>query len=152
MFDVLFFYENQGHFTQEPRAMTKRLWEPKKKCPKAVPTHLQNHVMWSRTLKYSAKSYVTKPSTKCYFCSYGSSHMIKENKSTVVNVQSVLISRFCVRPTPKRCFFLNIQSDHETWSMWYHVGTRVDFTSILHPHTHSVVLVEGKALNGERKT
>ena len=27
------------------------LWEPKRKCPKAVPTHLHNRVMWSRTLK-----------------------------------------------------------------------------------------------------
>ena len=38
-----------------------------RKCPKAVPTHLQNHVVWLRTLKCSVKSYVTKPSTKCYF-------------------------------------------------------------------------------------
>ena len=29
--------------------------------------HLQNHVMWSRILKYSVKAYVTGPSTKCYF-------------------------------------------------------------------------------------
>ena len=32
-----------------------------------VPTHLRNHVVWSRTLKCSAKSYVTEFSTKCYF-------------------------------------------------------------------------------------
>ena len=30
-------------------------------------THLQNHVLWSRTLKCTVKSYVTAPSTKCYF-------------------------------------------------------------------------------------
>jgi len=24
------------------------LWEPKIKCPKTVPTHLQNEVVWSR--------------------------------------------------------------------------------------------------------
>ena len=29
--------------------------KPKRKCPKAVPTHLQNHVVWSRTLKISVK-------------------------------------------------------------------------------------------------
>ena len=42
------------------------LWEPKRKCPKAVPTHLQTHVVWSRALKCSVKSYLTGPSTKCY--------------------------------------------------------------------------------------
>ena len=42
-----------------------KLWEPKIESPKAVPRHLQNHVVWSRTLKFSVKSYVTGPSTKC---------------------------------------------------------------------------------------
>jgi hypothetical protein len=37
-----------------------------KKCPKAVPRHFQNHVVWSHALKCSVKSYVTGPSTKCY--------------------------------------------------------------------------------------
>ena len=59
--------ENKGHFTHEPRAMTMKLWEPKNKCPKAVPRHLQNHVVWLPTLKCSVKSYVTGPSTKCSF-------------------------------------------------------------------------------------
>ena len=36
---------------------------PKKKCPKAVPTHLQKHVVWSRILKCSVKPYVPGPST-----------------------------------------------------------------------------------------
>ena len=57
----------KGHFTHEPRAMTMKLWEPKRKCPKAVPRHLQNHVVWSRTLKCSVMSYVIGPSIKCYF-------------------------------------------------------------------------------------
>ena len=39
----------EGHFTHEPRAVTMSLWEPKRKCPKPVPTRLQNHVVWSRT-------------------------------------------------------------------------------------------------------
>jgi hypothetical protein len=34
--------------------------------------------------------------------------------------------------------FENNPSDHETWSIWCHVGFRVDFTSILHSHIHSV--------------
>jgi hypothetical protein len=40
---------------------------PKGKCSKVVRRHLQNHVLWSQILKCSVKSYVTMPSTKCYF-------------------------------------------------------------------------------------
>ena len=47
--------------------MTMKLWEPKRKCPKAIPTHLQNHVAGSRALKCSVKSYVSVASTNCYF-------------------------------------------------------------------------------------
>ena len=61
------FGEPKGHFTHKPRAETMKLWELIKKSPKAVPTHLQHHVVWSQTLECSVKSYVTKPSTKCYF-------------------------------------------------------------------------------------
>jgi hypothetical protein len=52
---------------------SQELWpwnceSPKEKCPKAVPTHLQNHVVvWSRILECSKKLYVTGPSIKCYF-------------------------------------------------------------------------------------
>ena len=53
--------------TQGWRPVTMKLWEPKRKCPKAVQRHLRNHVVWSWTLKCSAKPYVTGPSTKCYF-------------------------------------------------------------------------------------
>ena len=42
---------------------TSKTW----KCSKAIPTHLQNHEVWSRILKCNVKSYVTRPSTKCYF-------------------------------------------------------------------------------------
>ena len=52
------------------RAKSRDPWNcesPKEKCPKAVPTHLQNHVVWSRTLRCSVKPYVTGPSTTCYF-------------------------------------------------------------------------------------
>ena len=58
---------NKAHFTHEPRAVTVELWEPKRKCPKAVPTHLQNHAVWSHVLKCNVKSYVTWPSTKYHF-------------------------------------------------------------------------------------
>ena len=36
------------------------------------------------------------------FYSCGSSHMIKENKSTIGNIRSAVVSWFCVRPTSKR--------------------------------------------------
>ena len=55
------------NFTHKPRAVTMNLWEPKRKCPKVVPAHIQNHLAWSRLLKCSVKSYVSMPSTKCYF-------------------------------------------------------------------------------------
>ena len=66
-----------SHTSQEPWPW---LWEPKRKCPKAVPRHLQNHVVWSRTLKCNVKSYVTRPRPSAIlldFPSCGSSHMIK---------------------------------------------------------------------------
>ena len=56
-----------GHFIHKPQAVTVKLWEPTRKCSKAaVSTHDHNHVMWSQILKFSVKSYVTGPSTKCY--------------------------------------------------------------------------------------
>ena len=58
--------DSKGHFTHKSRAVTKNLWKPKRKCPKAVPTHFQNHVVWSHTLECSVKSYVTEPLIKCY--------------------------------------------------------------------------------------
>ena len=39
-----------GYFIHEPRAVTIKLWELKRKCLKAVPNHFQNHVMWSWAL------------------------------------------------------------------------------------------------------
>ena len=56
-----------GPFTHEPRVVAMKFWEPKRNCLEAVPTHLQNHVVWSRSLKCSVKPYVTGPSTKCFF-------------------------------------------------------------------------------------
>jgi hypothetical protein len=40
-----------SHITHKTRAVNVKLWEPKWKCPKAVPTHLQRHVVWSQSLK-----------------------------------------------------------------------------------------------------
>ena len=35
--------------------------------------------------------------------------MIKQNNSTVVSIQSAMISRFCIRPTSKKWFLKIIQ-------------------------------------------
>ena len=70
----------KGHFTHEPRVMTMKLWEPERKCPKTVPRHLQNHVVWSQTLKCSVKPYVTTPSTKRYFNEFLSMRILTHDK------------------------------------------------------------------------
>ena len=69
--------------------------------------------------------------------SRGSSHMIKQNKLTVVGIQNVVVSRFRVRSTTSKKWFLKkIQvTIHETRSIWCRVGIHVDFTSILHSLT-----------------
>jgi hypothetical protein len=85
----------------------------------------RNHEVWSRSLKCSVKSYVIGPSTK--WCSH-----IQINGC---DIQSAMVFRFCVRPTLKRWVFKNNPSDHETWSIWCHVGIHADFTSILHSNT-----------------
>ena len=50
------FGHNKGHFTHEPRAVTVKFGEPERKCPKAIPIHLQNHVEWPPIFKCSVKS------------------------------------------------------------------------------------------------
>ena len=98
----------EGPLTHEPRAVTMKLWEPKQKCPKAVPTHLQTHVcghrssgvVWSHMWPGPQSNAI---SMKFYSC--GSSHMIKSNKSIVVSVRSAMVSWFCVRSTFKRWFW-----------------------------------------------
>jgi hypothetical protein len=86
-------------------------------CPKAtVPTHLWNHVVWSRTLKCSVKSYVTGSSTKCYLNEFLFMWILKHDKknfkilnSIVVSVWSAMVSWFCVRSTSERWFLKIIQ-------------------------------------------
>ena len=51
----------------ESRAVTLKLREPQKKCPKAVLTHLHGHVAWSQILKSTVELYVIGLSTKYYF-------------------------------------------------------------------------------------
>ena len=59
-----------------------------------------------------------------------SSNIIKYNESIVVRFWSGMVSWFRVRPTSKRSSFEKNPSDHETWSIWYHVVLHVDFKLI----------------------
>jgi hypothetical protein len=74
-----------GHFTREPRAVTMKLWEPNRKCSKAVPTHLQNHVAWSQTLECSVKAYVSGPLTKCYINEFLLMRVLTHDKIEQIN-------------------------------------------------------------------
>ena len=58
------------------------------------------------------------------FHSRGSSHMLKQSKPTVANIQNAMVSTwFCVRPTSTRWFLKNNPSDHATWCIRRHVTT-----------------------------
>jgi hypothetical protein len=64
------------------------------------------------------KSYVTGPSTNCYFKEFLFMRALTHDKGRInqrfFSVRGDTISRFCVRPTSKRCFLKNNPSDHET--------------------------------------
>ena len=102
------------YFTHEPRAGTMELWEPKRNCPKAIPTwsksrdhdqsvqrlsQMISEFLWRGPGPSSVKSYATGPSMKLIYVPARSSHMIEYNKSMVVRFWSAM---FCVRPTSKR--------------------------------------------------
>jgi hypothetical protein len=59
------FSETQATLTAKSR--DHEIVRDQRECPKAVPRIFQNHVVWSRALKWGVKSYVARPSTKCYF-------------------------------------------------------------------------------------
>ena len=79
------------------------------------------------------------PSTKCYIDEIWFVQVLTrdkmEYKSTVVSVRSAMVCWFCVRPASKRWVFENSPSDQETWSIRYHLGIHVKYTSTLHSHT-----------------
>ena len=132
--------ENQslGQFTHEPRAMTVKLWEPKRKCPKAVPRHLHNYVVWSRILKCSVKSYVTGLSTICYFNEFLFMRVLTHDKiKQNINCEnrSAMVLLVLRQAYLHKMVLGNNPSDHETWSIWCHVELHVDLKSILHSHT-----------------
>ena len=52
-----------------------------------------------------------------------SSHMIKiERTNSCVSVRSAMVTRCCVRPTPKKWFLKIVQVTMKTWCIWCHVG------------------------------
>ena len=128
-----------GHFAHEPRFVTMKMWEPKRNCPKAVPWHFLNHVVWSWTLKCSVKSCVTGPSTRCHFNELlfmWGPHTWKNRINQQLWVFGVPWSpHFCIRAISKKWVFKKSPSDHETWSIRCLVGNHANFTSILHSHT-----------------
>ena len=60
-------FHTKGHFTHEPRVVTMNFVRAQKKVSKGRPNTPPSCVVWSRIPKCSVKSYVTRPSTKCYF-------------------------------------------------------------------------------------
>ena len=116
-------------------------WEPKRKHPTAIPTHLQNHVVWSQTLKRSVKSHVTGPSTKCYFNEVLFMQVLTHDQIKPTNC----CEHSACHGLPISCQaylqemgFANNPSVHDTLSIRCHVGNHVDFTSILHSHIYSI--------------
>ena len=89
-----------------------KLWEPKRKCPKDVSTHLQimycghgfSSVVWSHMWSGPQPNAI---SINFYSC--GSSHIIKWNKLPVVSVQSAIVFQLCVRPISKSWFLKIVQ-------------------------------------------
>ena len=99
-----------GHFTLEPRAMTMQLWEPKRSVQKTIPRHFQHHVVWSRALKCSGKSYVTKPSTKCSY----NEILFKQGPHTRWNIMNQWLRDFRV-PWPSS-FVLGLPPRGHFWT------------------------------------
>ena len=105
-------WEEHQKFGPRSKCWSMKLWEPKRKCPKAVPRHIPKSCSVVTGPKCSVKSYVIVLSTKCYFNEFyssGSSHMMKCNKSIVVRFRSAMVTRFCDRPTSKRWFLKIVQ-------------------------------------------
>ena len=75
----------QWSWAFEPSAVTTKLWEPKRNCRKAVPIHLQNYVVGSWILKFSVKSYATRPSTNCYFSEFLFKQFFTHDKWKYIN-------------------------------------------------------------------
>ena len=105
--------ELEGPLHTRAKSGDNEIVRAQRKCLKAIPCHLQIHVLWWWTLKCSVKSYVIGCSTKCYFNGFSihgrSSHKIQYNKPKVVRFRSAMVSGFCVRPTSTWWFLMIVQ-------------------------------------------
>ena len=144
----------KGHFTycksQEP--WPRNCESPQESVRRlSVPTHLQTHVVWSRTLKCSVKSYVTGPSTKCWLNEFLFMRVLTRERNRInqwlwtFGVPCVPVS--CQTYLLQEVVFENSPSHHETRSIQCHVALHVDFTSILHSHTLLVLQAQCEASN-----
>ena len=124
--------------------MSQELWpwnceSPKEKCPKAIPRHFQNHVVWLWALECSVKSYVIEPLNKMLFSMNFHSCEVLTHVKITMN-QRLWDSRvpwspgFVLVLPPRGGFW---KESRWPWrkSIWCHVGIHVDFTSILHSRT-----------------
>jgi hypothetical protein len=117
--------------------MTMKLWELKRNRQKAIPTYLQNHVVWSRTVKCMWPR--SQPNV------ISMNFLVMRVPHTWSNRRIQHLWAFGVPWSPSFVLGLPLQevvfesnpNDHETWSIWCHVGIHVDFTSILHSLIHS---------------
>ena len=69
---MFFKWKGKGHFPTRAKSRDREIVRAQKKVSEGrlnirTKSCLQNHVVWSRTLKSSVKSYATGLSTKCYF-------------------------------------------------------------------------------------
>ena len=71
---------NEGPLHTQAKSRDYEIMKARKKVSKAVSTHLQNHVVWSRTLKHNVKSHVMGPSTKCYLNEFLIVHVLTYDK------------------------------------------------------------------------
>ena len=127
----------KGDFTHKSRAVTMKSWEPKRKCPKVVPRHIQNHVVWSWTLKcrWSHMWPGLQPNAiSMNFIHAGLTHD-KIKQINGCERSECLGHRVLCQAYLQEVIFENNPSDHETWSIWCHVGLHINFTSILHSLT-----------------
>ena len=103
-----------------------KLWEPNGRCPKAVLTHLLNHIVWSWTLECSVKSYVTRSSMKCSFNEFLLTRVLTHDKIEYISgcecseCQGLPV---CVRPTYKRWFLKIIQVTNDTCRLYIHLAS-----------------------------
>ena len=122
-----------SHTRQEPWPGGHEFMRAQEIVAKGHPNTPPNHEVWSWTLKYIGNSYVTGPSTKCYFreclfmwvlthdtIEYINGCECSESHSLLVWCQAYL----------QEAVIENSPSDRETWSIWCHVGIHVNFTCI----------------------